>query len=468
VRYNYPHDEHSQHIKSDEFEAKQTGSSWTRARRDDDVRQTISQSGENWSPRSFAMVDCSVFVGEAKAGQIERRKGKMTRQSFQQGYVSQPIHTRQGIVFKIRYRVRMGDGKWKHKSETLHGVVGRKAARSVLERRIRDATPARIEAADLTLKGFVEKYWRPYLGRKNVKPSTRTSYESALAVHILPSFGDLRIGEIVPLHIENLLQVKLTSGLASKSVRNLIGLLQGIFSLAEDNDLILRSPVRNKHKPSVQRREKPSWTANQVRSIVEAVPTPYHALFATLTGARLGELLALQWRHIDLAGRKLRIEQSLWRSQLFAPKTAGSVRTIYFGEGLTQALTEHSGKAARKGLEDFVFCKQNGEPLHPDVLRKHVLYPALDRLGIPRSSGASGFHTFRHSAASFINAQTGNLKLAQKLLGHSTIYMTAEVYTHTSAEAEREAALAVERAIYGDLFPNLFPIGNNSSVAAVN
>jgi hypothetical protein len=45
--------------------------------------------------------------------------------------------------------------------------------------------------------------------------------------------------------------------------------------------------------------------------------------------------------------------------------------------------------------------------------------------------------------------------------------MTAMVYTHTSAEAEREAALAVERAIYGDLFPNLFPIGNNSSVAAV-
>jgi integrase len=188
---------------------------------------------------------------------------------------------------------------------------------------------------------------------------------------------------------------------------------------------------------------------------------------AALTGARLGELLALQWRHIDLVGRKLRIERSLWRSRLFAPKTVGSVRTIYFGEGLAQALTAHSQEAARKSPEDFVFCKPNGEPLHPDVLRKDVLYPALDRLGILRSSGASGFHTFRHSAASFINAQTGNLKLAQKLLGHSTIDMTAEVYTHTSAEAEREAALAVERAIYGDLFPNLFPIGNNSNVAAV-
>jgi integrase len=146
----------------------------------------------------------------------------------------------------------------------------------------------------------------------------------------------------------------------------------------------------------------------------------------------------------------------------------GSVRTIYFGEGLAQALAEHRQKATHKRPEDFVFCKSDGAPLHPDVLRKDVLYPTLDRLGISRSKGASGFHTFRHSAASFINAQTGNLKLAQKLLGHSTIDMTAEVYTHTSPEAEREATVAVERAIYGDLFPNLFPIGNSSSAAVVN
>ncbi len=69
----------------------------------------------------------------------------------------------------------------------------------------------------------------------------------------------------------------------------------------------------------------------------------------------------------------------------------------------------------------------------------------------------------RHSAASIINQQTGNLKLMQKFLGHSTIKMTADVYTHTSAEAEREAALAVKRAIYGDLFPVVPNIGNRNN-----
>ena len=85
-----------------------------------------------------------------------------------------------------------------------------------------------------------------------------------------------------------------------------------------------------------------------------------------------------------------------------------------------------------------------------------------------KPEGASGFHTFRHSAASIVNEQTGNLKLAQKFLGHSTIKMTADIYTHTSAEAERDAAIALERAIYGDLFPVVPNIENRNNFAALN
>jgi len=394
----------------------------------------------------------------------------MTRKSFQAGYVSDPIRSRRGVAFIIRYRLRMANGLWKQKSETLHGLSGKKAAREVLMQRLRDASARLPEATEMTIRDFVEAYWRPYLDRRGVKPSTRQSYECALQLHILPELGGLLLTDVAPLHIENLLQSKLKGGLSAKSVRNLVGLLQGIFSLAVDNDLLTRSPVRGKHKPVVQRREKPVWTPEQVRAIVEAVPRTYRALFAcaALTGARLGELLGLQWRHLDLKERTLRIEQSLWQGHLVTPKTAGSIRTVPFGDGLSQALLEHHQNAVHSKPEDFVFCKRDGTPLHPDVLRKDVLYAALDRLGIPRASGASGFHAFRHSAASFINAQTGNLKLAQKLLGHATVNMTAEVYTHTSAEAEREAALAVERAIYGDLFAIVPKTANKTSVAAVN
>jgi integrase len=379
----------------------------------------------------------------------------MSRKSYQKGYGSNPIRTKDGLKFVIRYRERTSEGKWRHKAETLYGLSGKKAAQAKLDERIYKSSPKGATTPDLTLTQFIDTYWRPYLERQNVKPSTLQGYNSLLNQHITPSLGALMLTEIAPLHVERLLQSKLD--LSPKTRRNLVGLLQGIFSLAEDDDLIEKSPVRGRHKLVVPKREKPIWTPEQVRAIIGSVPEHYRALFscAALTGARLGELLALQWKHVDFDGRKLRIEQSLWRRRLVPPKTLGSFRTVLFGEALGKALTNHLQNSQHIGPEDFVFSKSDGSTLDPDVLRRDVLYPAVDRLGIPRSLRSAGFHIFRHSVGSFINAQTGNLKLAQKLLGHSNLSTTADIYTHTSEESEREAALAVERAIYGNLFSNL-------------
>jgi integrase len=88
------------------------------------------------------------------------------------------------------------------------------------------------------------------------------------------------------------------------------------------------------------------------------------------------------------------------------------------------------------------------------------LNSVLDRSGIPRPKRVSGFHCFRHSAASFLNQQTGNLKLAQKFLGHADITTTANIYTHTSSESDRGASVAIERAIFGELFPTVPKIEN--------
>jgi hypothetical protein len=78
------------------------------------------------------------------------------------------------------------------------------------------------------------------------------------------------------------------------------------------------------------------------------------------------------------------------------------------------------------------------------------------------------WHTFRHSAASIVNDRTGNLKLAQKFLGHSTIKMTADIYAHTSAEAERDATIVLEQATYGDLFPVVPNIEHRNNSAALH
>jgi integrase len=313
------------------------------------------------------------------------------------------------------------------------------------------------------VRNFIETFWKPYLERKRVKPSTKAGYNSIVERHILPSLGEIRLVDLAPLHVEELLRMKGESGMNTKTVRNVLAVLQGVLALAEEDDLIERSPVRSRHKPVLTRQEKPVWTPEQVRMILDNCPEEHRAFFTTaaLTGMRLGELLALQWKHVDFERRTLRIDQSLWHGQRVTTKTAASIRMIRFGATLAATLTSHLQVSRHIGSTDPIFSKADGTPLDPDAMRRDVLYATLDRSGIPRGSRSSGFHTFRHSAASCINAQTGNIKLAQKLLGHSNLTTTADIYTHTSEASEREAAEAIEREIFGDLFPIVPQTGNN-------
>jgi hypothetical protein len=176
----------------------------------------------------------------------------MSRQSYQHGYVSNPIRFDNGLKFVIRYRVRTSEGKWRHKAETLYGLSGKKAAQAILDQRIRESSTQKTTSPDLTLTQFIDTTWRPYLERQDVKPSTLQGYDSLLRRHVLSVLGELRLTDIAPLHIEQLLQSK--SALSAKTQRNLLGLLQGIFSLAKDDDLIDSSPIREKHKPKVPKR----------------------------------------------------------------------------------------------------------------------------------------------------------------------------------------------------------------------
>jgi integrase len=242
---------------------------------------------------------------------------------------------------------------------------------------------------------------------------------------------------------------------------------RGVFTVAVEQDIIQRSPVRSSHMPEIHKKQKRIWSPDQVRRIIEAAPKE-HKTFVTLvalTGVRLGELLAIQWKHLDFQLGSLLMAQSLWHGQIVPPKTEGSVRRIPIGPVLCEILKGHYGASRYRDPDDFLFCKGDGSPLHPDVVRKDVLYPILDRIGIERHKRESGFHAFRHCAASFINNETGNLKLVQSLLGHSNLSTTADIYTHNLTEAEREASEAMEKVIFGNLFPVVPNIGNeNKSV----
>jgi len=124
---------------------------------------------------------------------------------------------------------------------------------------------------------------------------------------------------------------------------------------------------------------------------------------------------------------------------------------VLIPEMLEVVLQDHMAPSRFKEPENYLFHKDDGSPVDPDVFRSDVLYPVLRQLGIPILPRASGFHMFRHTAASLINKETGNMKLPQAQLGQANVQITADVYTHVDEDQKRKAAEALERGILGEL-----------------
>lgn len=359
-----------------------------------------------------------------------------------------------GAVWTIRYRVRDATSKsgWTQKREALPNCRSKKDALRALSQRVNETNVLNNsprQAAGMTFESFASGLWQSYLENRNVKPSTVYSYRSMLNHHLLPTFGRRRLKEITSVEVTQLFG-KLRSDLAPKYVLNLYALLRVMFEVATEYDLIEMSPIRRKlHRPKDEAKEKPAATPEQLRQIIDNVTAEYRPLFflAAITGLRLGEVLALRWSSVDFLEHRLSVTHSLWRDQLVTPKTEASVRSIHLPASLLDALRSHKDISHFTGKDDFVFCKLDGAPLDPNQLRKKVLYPAMDMAGIERKARAHGFHMFRHSAGSIVHAKTGDLKLAQELLGHARISTTSDIYVHVP---EKLAELATE-IIAGEL-----------------
>lgn len=296
----------------------------------------------------------------------------------------------------------------------------------------------------MTLEEFAVKLYLPYLvDIKSISPSTVGSYKSMFDNHIFPNLGFKIISEITSKDIERFILSVKTS---AKYKKNIVLLLQGMFNYAIDQEYLTVNPVKRHHKPVVHREEKPCWTAEQVCSILDALPEEYKPIFqiAALTGFRVGEILALRWSNVDLGRRQITVSASLWRGHLKSPKTDASKRTRPFGDELAKILYRLS--KTPHDPNDFLFVK-NGKPLCPDVLRRDILYPTLASLGLPRPKRAVGFHAFRHAFGSLVLSASGNLKLVQKLLGHASIQTTANIYTHIYSKDEQRAVDDVETLV---------------------
>jgi len=201
------------------------------------------------------------------------------------------------------------------------------------------------------------------------------------------------------------------------------------------------------HPPRVERQEVIALTAEEVRALLTFVRGDrWEALIATAlaTGMRQGELLGLKWADVNLTGQKLHVQRQLQRDGTYGePKTAKGRRTIDLPASCVTFLKEHRRRQTEERLlvgpewqqTDLVFCTHQGKTLgHRNVLRAFKLI--MLRAGLPDVP----FHALRHTAATLLLTQGVHPKVVQERLGHATIAMTLDIYSHLIPSMGRAAA----------------------------
>jgi integrase len=300
------------------------------------------------------------------------------------------------------------------------------------------------------LKGWVETYAWP-----NLAPKTAQNYEHMVNKHLVPALGAVQLGQVRAEHVQRYLADKLASGLSAKTVRHHYVTLHTALSHAVKHGTLGRNPCDTVTPPRPRTPEMRVLDWEGIARVLEASrATDYHALFHFLldTGARRSESLALRWSDVDLLLCQVSINRSLHqlrdRSIVFRPpKTARSTRMIALTPSLALVLREHREQQeaikATLGLvpaeDDLVFSHHDGSPYLPDTIT-HAWLKLVRRLGLE----GVRLHDARHTHATVLLKGNVSPKVVSERLGHSTVSLTLDVYSHVIPGLQEAAAARLD------------------------
>ncbi|MEI6230363.1 MAG: tyrosine-type recombinase/integrase [Actinomycetes bacterium] len=355
-----------------------------------------------------------------------------------------------------------------HRMQTRRrGFATRRAAQSALTQTLRELGDQTYVAPQRqSLGDFLQVTWLPAI-RSTVRPSTYDSYARNIRIHVAPKpVAGIPIQQIQPPML-NALYSELLAGesrraLSPRTVSYIHTILHRVFRDAVRWNLLIRNPCDladpPRARPSEQVRER-TWTSGEVARFLRLTTSSrYSALWHLIaaTGMRRGEALGLSWDDVDLVAGRLSINRTLVQSHDYAsgdtglswgtPKTARGRRAISIDPDTVAALRAHRkaqlAERLRAGddysVNDLVFCTGSGEPLHPKVasnlFRKAVIQHEMPRLSV---------HGLRHTWATLALQAGVHPKIVQERLGHSTIAITLDIYSHVNPAMDAEAANTV-------------------------
>jgi integrase len=168
---------------------------------------------------------------------------------------------------------------------------------------------------------------------------------------------------------------------------------------------------------------------------------------AVATGMRRGELLGLEWENVNFDKKRISVTQALKRTsqgiELSEPKTNSSIRSIAITDETIKVLKKIKSEQAKRKLRmngnynnenDFVFCEKDGRYCVPSTVSRRFKR-VVDKLGL----GDYKLHSLRHTMASWL-IQIANPKVVAERLGHSSVSITMDMYSHLSQDIQQKAA----------------------------
>ena len=216
--------------------------------------------------------------------------------------------------------------------------------------------------------------------------------------------------------------------------------------------LIPYNPASRATPPRVRKHQADYFQPEEMEDIIEAldkVPIKWKTMTYLLidTGCRRGELMGLQWKHINFKKGTMMIEQALLYTKekgiFVGPTKNGQPRALCLSPESLDMLRKWHTEQLRTRLHnaekwqdtDFIFTKDNGQPMHPDSITQW-----LDKFSKENDLPHIHPHAFRHTVASTLIANGVDLVTTAAELGHTDATTTAMIYAHQIAKARAEAA----------------------------
>jgi integrase len=321
----------------------------------------------------------------------------------------------------------------------------------------------------LTVASFLVDEWLPAV-RASIRPGTHDLYTTIVNAYIVPRIGARRLADVTPAHLNALYATLLSegrrqisaarpAGLSPKMVRHVHTLLHKAYADAVRWGQAARNPVDRAEPPKPRTPEMKVWDVKQLRRFIDHVETdrlgPVWLLMAT-TGMRRGEALGLRWSDVDLEVGRISISQTHVMVEqkvvVSEPKTAKGRRSIAL-DGATVAglrALRRSQLDDRMRLGGFwtdsglVVVREDGSPVVPQTFSA-----TFARHGRAAGLPPIRLHDLRHSYATAALGAGVPAKIVSERLGHASIAITLDTYSHVLPNMQEQAAEQVAQLILG-------------------